>query len=52
MVKKQENGKNGEGWIQRIFLAAGSAFLVLVGVFPGWFLPLMSSLLAAFERLR
>ena len=41
-----------EGWMQRILLSVGAALLLLIGVFPGWFLPLMSPLLAAFERLR
>jgi NADH-quinone oxidoreductase subunit N len=41
-----------EGWVQRIALSAGALILLLAGVFPGWFLPLMSPLLAAFERLR
>jgi formate hydrogenlyase subunit 3/multisubunit Na+/H+ antiporter MnhD subunit len=41
-----------EGWVQRIVLSGGAVFLLLAGVFPGWFLPLMSPLLAAFERLR
>ena len=41
-----------EGWAQRIILGAGAVFLLLIGVFPGWFLPIMSPLLAAFERLR
>jgi len=38
--------------VQRIVLSGGAVFLLLAGVFPGWFLPLMSPLLAAFERLR
>ena len=41
-----------EGWVQRVLLSAGTVFLLLIGVFPGWFLPLMAPLLAAFERLR
>lgn len=52
MVKGEENWQIEEGWVQRIFLVVGSVLLLLVGVFPGWFLPVMSSLLAAFERLR
>ena len=41
-----------EGWVQRIVLSAGAGLLMLTGVFPQWFLPLMSPLLAAFGRLR
>jgi len=41
-----------EGWVQRVLLSAGTVFLLLIGVFPGWFLPHMAPLLAAFERLR
>jgi NADH-quinone oxidoreductase subunit N len=52
MVLGEGDWQIEEGWVQRILLSAGTVFLLLIGVFPGWFLPLMSPLLAAFERLR
>ncbi len=52
MVLGEGGGQIEEGWVQRIVLSGGAVFLLLAGVFPGWFLPLMSPLLAAFERLR
>lgn len=52
MVLGEGEWKIEEGWVQRIALSAGAGFLMLIGVFPQWFLPLMSPLLAAFERLR
>ncbi len=52
MVLGEGEWKIQEGWLQRISLSAGTGLLLLIGVFPQWFLPLMSPLLAAFERLR
>ena len=52
MVLGEGEWKVQEGWIQRISLSAGAGLLLMIGVFPQWFLPLMSPLLAAFERLR
>lgn len=52
MVLSEGKWQSQESWIQRGFLSAGTLILLLMGVFPGWLLPIMSSLLAAFERLR
>ena len=52
MVKGQEEIQSGFGWLQNGFLIIGSAFLMLIGIFPGLFLPAMSALLDSFSRLR
>jgi hypothetical protein len=40
-----------ETWTQRLFLLTGLVGLVLLGLVPQWFLPLLARLPLAFEQL-
>jgi len=40
-----------ESWLQRAYLGLGILALLLVGLFPQWFLPIVANLPQVFERL-
>jgi formate hydrogenlyase subunit 3/multisubunit Na+/H+ antiporter MnhD subunit len=40
-----------ESWLQRVYLMLGIAGLLVIGLFPQWFLPLFANLPQAFEQL-
>ena len=40
-----------ETWVQRVFLLSGVASLIILGLVPQWFLPLLARLPLAFEQL-
>lgn len=43
--------KMAERWPEALLLGVGVVLIVLMGLFPAWFLPRMQGLLQAFERL-
>lgn len=51
MGKNEAGWRITESWPQRIYLALGIVGLLILGLFPQWFLPLFADLPRAFQQL-